>query len=83
MRFVRDKMIDRLIVINKGKRTTKVKDLRKRKNQTTTEIERTESRLLVKSKNKKYYEIIKLSDKCCCQMVCDECKTCIHQFYCS
>ncbi|XP_050309168.1 uncharacterized protein LOC126745382 isoform X2 [Anthonomus grandis grandis] len=88
MRFVRDKCIDRLIVLNKGKMSSKLQIIRSRHKQSL----KLREDLVVECENRwniasettaELYVIQKVQRDCKCQLLCNECKTCIHQFCCS
>jgi len=81
LKFLRDKSIDRLIVLHKGKLTSKIKELRKRHKNS---LEMSTNNVLkdgegcwnvMASGNDDMYTVNKLKDSCDCQIVCDECKT--------
>ncbi|XP_050303264.1 uncharacterized protein LOC126741036 [Anthonomus grandis grandis] len=77
MRFVRDKCIDRLIVLNKGKLSSKLQIIRSRHKQSL----KLREDLVVECENG--WNIASETTDCKCQLLCNECKTCIHQFCCS
>lgn len=89
LKFIRDKSIDRLIVLHKGKITSKIKELRKRhKNSLTMPF----NNVLENGKDcwnvmanglDEMYTINKLKNFCDCQIVCGECQTCIHCLTCT
>lgn len=86
MRFIRDKAIDRLVVLHKGNICSKIKELRKR-HKTSLEMSHemvmedvNNSSWHVMSENvNELYVIKKLETNCECQ----ECITCIHHYSCS
>ncbi|KAE9530123.1 hypothetical protein AGLY_011585 [Aphis glycines] len=89
LKFLRDKSIDRLIVLHKGKITSKIKELRKRhKNSLKMSINNALKdgegywNVMASGLND-MYTVNKLKDSCDCQIICDECKTCIHCFSCT
>ena len=87
MRFIRDKMVDRLIKLSKGKVTSKVKDLRNR-HKTSLDLNLTiienEGKWLINStKNDEIYVIEKIQNHSCCKLACSLCDVCIHQYICT
>lgn len=88
MKFIRDKLFDRLIILNKGKISSKIKELRKR-HKTSMDLDP----LLVtkcdnnwqvpSSRSLEAYTIYKNDMECSCEIVCTDCETCIHRFSCS
>jgi len=86
--YLKNKQIDRLCSINRGKVTTKDKDLRKEhKNSLALDISTVssiEDHWLVSSTKvaSKVYKIEAVKDKCICSTVCPQCMVCIHSFKC-
>lgn len=89
MSFVRDKLINKLLVINKGKLCSKLTNIRNRhKNMQkldSSKIITTDNGWEVLSENGLEIYIILRKIKSCknCQLICTECDICIHQFVCS
>lgn len=87
MRFVRDKMIDRLITANKGKLTSKIRDLRIRHKTSETlclQVIQNENGWSVSSThNTEIYNIHENNKTCTCHIQCTECNICIHRYICS
>lgn len=89
MKFIRDKSIDRLVVLHKGKITSKIKELRKRHRYSlimshNMVIKDTEdSWNIMSEKSNEMYTVNKLKTACDCQIKCVECLSCIHCYTCS
>jgi hypothetical protein len=90
MRYTRDKSIDRLIVLHKGKISSKVKELRKRhKTSILMSLEMVLKNVEGKSwnvlseKTNEMYEVNQLKSNCDCQINCYDCQSCIHCYSCS
>lgn len=89
MRFIRDKLFDRLIYLNKGKISSKLALVRQRHDRSlmmsSENIVSTEKPWTVLSSNKKELYEIKETDQldCNCNLRCSECKACIHSYICS
>lgn len=90
MKFVRDKLFDRLITLNKGKLTSKLKDLRSRHKKSyeldtsqLMKVDGTWQILSLSSKNPEFYQIYDNIENCDCQLFCSDCKICIHRYSCS
>lgn len=88
MRLLRDKFIDRLIILNKGKVSTKLSLIRSRhKNASgldTNLVIECEKGWNVPSSNLTDLYLIQENEKLCnCKLVCIECNVCIHKFMCS
>jgi len=86
--FLKNKQIDRLCSMNRGKVTTKDKDLRKEHKKSLTldisTVSILEDHWLVSSSKvaTKAYKIEAVKDKCMCSTVCPQCMVCIHSFKC-
>jgi len=86
MKFIRYRSIDRLIVIHKGKITSKIKELRKRHNHMFREMvmKATEDSWdIVSEKYSEMYTMNRLKISCDCQIKCQDCLSCIHCYTCS
>lgn len=87
MRFIRDKVLDRLILISKGKISKKLTDLRNRHKTslslTATICKEDDGWNISSSKCKEIYTIKKYKTECKCQLSCQYCKACIHSYICS
>lgn len=88
MKLTRNKLIDRMVVIHKGKISDKLKNIRKRHKN----IIHLEPNLLIRVEHgreipsKKTNEIYYIQDNlesCDCKLICSECNICIHRYYCS
>lgn len=89
MAFVKDKLFDRLIVMTKGKLTSKLKDIRHR-HKTSLEVRK---ELIVKDESgwtipscsnvKELYFVQENEVQCNCKLLCTECNTCIHKYSCT
>jgi len=89
MKFIRDRSIDRLIVIHKGKITSKIKELRKRHKHCLEMshemvMKATEDSWdIVSEKYCEMYTVNRLKTFCDCQIKCQDCLSCIHCYTCS
>lgn len=89
MKFVRDKLYERLIVLHKGKVCTKLSILRRRHKKSedldlSTVVQVSNTSWLVSSSSRpETYEIEQLKTNCNCMLVCDECQVCIHYYSCT
>lgn len=88
MRFVRDKLIDQLIVMNKGKISNKLRDIRARHKN----MEKLDPSLIIAAENgwevpsnssNELYFIQEVNDSCTCQLTCSDCNICIHRYCCT
>ena len=81
MHFIRDKMVDRLIKLSKGKVTSKVKDLRNR-HRTSLDLNLTiienEGKWLNSTENDEIHVIDRIQNHICCKLACSLCDVCIH-----
>ncbi|GFQ86653.1 MULE domain-containing protein [Trichonephila clavata] len=88
MRFIRDKLVDRLIVMNKEKLFSKLKDLRQRHKTSlslsTAMIIENESGYVVSSSSSHGTYLVQESNaNCTCELICtDYNSTCIHNYLC-
>jgi len=85
MRYTRDKSIDRLIVLHKGKISSKVKELRKRHKTSTfmflkMVLENVDGNSwnVLSGKTNAIYEVNNLKSNCDCQINCYDCQSCMH-----
>ncbi|XP_008188185.1 uncharacterized protein LOC103310726 [Acyrthosiphon pisum] len=89
MKFIRDRSIDRLIVIHKGKITSKIKELRKRHKHSLEMshemvMKATEDSWdIISKKYSEMYTVNRLKISCDCQIQCQDCLFCIHCYTCS
>jgi len=90
MKYTRDKSIDRLIVLHKGKICSKVKELRKRdKTSLLMSLEMVLENVdhnnwnVLSGKTSEMYEVNNLKSNCDCQINCSDCQSCIHCYSCS
>ncbi|GFV77209.1 uncharacterized protein TNCV_444391 [Trichonephila clavipes] len=89
MKFVRDRVFDRLISLEKGKVSSKISQLRKRhkvgQSLTSLCIENNEDEWSVSSTRGKDIYIVKRSFTCSkeCTLMCRECNHCLHNFTCT
>lgn len=87
MRFIRNKLIDRLIIINKGKISDKLKNIRERhknvKNMNPSIVSTEHGWEILSSTSSEIYLIQEVRESCTCQLICSECKICIHKYCCS
>jgi len=90
MKFVRDKLFDRLITVNKGKISSKLKDIRSRHKTGLTLgmdfVIQSENGWEIKSCSSNNYETYYISEvyvDCECQLICNDCNVCIHRYSCT
>ncbi|CAG9765599.1 unnamed protein product [Ceutorhynchus assimilis] len=88
MCLVRDKCIERLITINKGKLSSKLSALRSRhKTSLTLDLNSVmpcdDGWNVASGKKTDLYLIRQVKDHCECHLICIECNTCLHRFICS
>lgn len=88
MKFIRDKIFERLIVLYKGKVCTKLSDLRQRHEKSVTMdlnkvVQSDESWLVPSASSKEIYIVEEVNSSCTCRLLCNECSACIHKFSCS
>nr|CAI5847557.1 unnamed protein product [Callosobruchus analis] len=88
MKFVKDKLFDRLISMNKGKITSKITELRKRhknsQNMNITSVTQSEMGWHVPSSSTgEIYLIQELKINCNCKLSCSLCEACLHAYSCS
>lgn len=89
MKFVRDKLFERLITLNKGKISSKIKDLRARHK--TSEcmnpnlvMVREQGWDVPSTSCQEFYKVEERKLICNnCKLVCQQCNACIHQYSCS
>lgn len=89
LKFVRDKLFDRLITIHKGKLCHKIKELRTR-HKTSELLDLNvvvpfESGWQVPSSSTQEVYIVEEKKMECvyCKLICSECETCLHQYSCT
>ncbi|GFS52659.1 uncharacterized protein NPIL_356961 [Nephila pilipes] len=89
MKFVRDRVFDRLICLEKGKISSKIAQLRKRhkvgQELTSLCIRKNEEEWSVASTKSNEIYIVKKNVACSegCTLMCKECKQCLHNFTCT
>nr|CAI5837170.1 unnamed protein product [Callosobruchus analis] len=88
MKFVNDKLFDRLISMNKGKITSKITELRKRhknsQNMNITSVTQSEMGWNVPSSSTgEIYLIQEQKINCNCKLSCSLCEACLHAYSCS
>jgi hypothetical protein len=88
MKFVRGKLFERLIIIHSGKLTSKLRDLRQRHKTSLSlnldSVIRTDMGWQVASNSSnEMYLIEEIKESCTCQLVCDECNSCLHRYSCT
>ncbi|GFT01499.1 uncharacterized protein TNCV_270061 [Trichonephila clavipes] len=89
MKFVRDRVFDRLISLEKGKISSKISQLKKRhkvgQSLTSLCIENNEDEWSVSSTRGKDIYIVKRNFTCSkeCTLMCRECNHCLHNFTCT
>lgn len=88
LKFVRDKLFDRLITINKGKLSGKIKELRVRhKSSQSLDLNLvvpTDTAWQVPSSSSgEIYLVEQRKSECHCKLVCSECDACLHKYSCT
>lgn len=88
MKFIKDKLFDRIIVLNKGKITSKLRDIRKRHKTSLNlnpdlVIQSEDGWEVLSSKSQEIYHITEVNAGCKCQLTCKECNVCLHKYACS
>ncbi|GFS42795.1 uncharacterized protein NPIL_506261 [Nephila pilipes] len=89
MKFVRDRVFDRLICLEKGKISSKIAQLRKRhkvgQELTSLCFRKNEEEWSVASTKSNEIYIVKKNVACSegCTLMCKECKQCLHKFTCT
>lgn len=89
MQITKQKLFDRLTVLEKGKVTTKVKELRTRHKKSmslnTCLIVKNddESWEVASANNTEIYTVRLVNPDCCCRIVCRHCSSCIHKYSCT
>ena len=87
-RFTRDKKVERMVKLTKGKSTSRINEIKKRHNRSVSlnlNINFDNNKWNVESENNKhtFYSITKCLDDICCPLICSECKICIHSYQCT
>ncbi|XP_023235219.1 uncharacterized protein LOC111634623 [Centruroides sculpturatus] len=87
MTFLRDKMYDKIIVMHKGKVTSKLSDLRKRHKISLSLckdllIKEDNTWKIPSSNGSDICTVAMIKENCECQIVCNKCKSCIHMYTC-
>lgn len=88
MKMIRDKLFDQMIILNKGKVSSKISNLRQRhkasENLNLNILKRQYLVWDISSETKPFmYTIEKIEIGCDCLLRCEECKICIHEYVCS
>lgn len=88
MKFVRDKIFERVIILHKGKVSTKLSDLRQRHKVSQTismdkVIYENLTWTVASSSTNELYAVEEVKLDCTCKLICDECNACIHRFSCT
>ncbi|XP_035210002.1 uncharacterized protein LOC118184442 [Stegodyphus dumicola] len=87
MNFIKDKLVDRLIILNKGKLCSKLQILRKRHKVILTEsysvIQNERGWEVLSSDCSEIYLVEQKVNDCTCQLTCTECNACIHKYTCT
>lgn len=89
MRFINQKLFDRLLVLEKGKITYKLRNLRQRhKTSLTISLENVilssdDSWSVLSSSSSEMYNVQRDDTNCSCSLICQHCKACIHNFKCT
>lgn len=86
MRFIKNKMMARLMISNKRKLTNKVTELAYRHKASTlmsSQVLLNKNGWLVSCENNELHYIQEVIDICTCQIICPECNICIHRYSCS
>lgn len=88
LKFVRDKIFERLIVVHKGKVCTKISDLRQRhKTSEMLDISKVVAIdvgwMVPSVSNNEIYIVEEMQSQCTCKLKCDECGVCIHRYTCT
>lgn len=89
MRFINRKLFDRLLVLEKGKITKTLRNLRQRHKTSLTNIfdkvvqSSNDSWSVVSSSSTDMYNVERAETNCSCSLICEHCKVCIHMFNCT
>lgn len=88
MRYVRDKLIDKLISFHKGKLTRKISAIRQRHKTSLSLDSKNVVQIgnkwnVMSSGNNEIYEVAKVKDSCNCNLKCVQCQICIHEYICT
>lgn len=88
MKLVRDKTFERLMILHKGKLSSKLVDIRSRHKSsillTTGGIISTQCGWEISSSSRtEVYQLQEDTLECNCRLRCEECKSCIHRYSCS
>lgn len=88
MRFIREKLFDRTILINRGKINNKMKIAIFRHklslhSQTDSIVTTDEGWEIPSNETSEIYTIKEATVACRCEFICPECKCCIHRYLCS
>ncbi|XP_050299822.1 uncharacterized protein LOC126738496 isoform X2 [Anthonomus grandis grandis] len=88
LKFVRDKLFDQVIIINKGKLCSKINSIRSRhikSNSLSFEsiLPHEEGWQIFSSTSKDFYYIHEENKNCQCKLICTDCNICFHRFSCT
>ncbi|XP_063969505.1 uncharacterized protein LOC135157532 isoform X1 [Lytechinus pictus] len=90
MQFVRDKTFDRLVKLQKGKKSRRINDIDSRHRQSlkldsSAVKEVCANKWEVSSSDGKHVYIVEKNVACCvsCPLACKECQVCVHEFSCT
>ncbi|XP_072401025.1 uncharacterized protein [Diabrotica undecimpunctata] len=87
LKFVRDKIFERLIIVHKGKVCTKLSELRQRhKTSEMLDISKVDAIdvgwIVPSASSNEIYVVKELQSECTCKLECSECGVCIHHYTC-
>lgn len=88
MKFTKDKLFQRLIVLNKGKISSKIKDIRLRhktsdKLDTEIVVQMETGWQVASSSRNEIYVVEERVSQCDCKLRCPDCEICLHQYSCT
>lgn len=88
MKFVRDKLFERLLIIHKGELCTKLKNIKCRHERSMKvhldKITQTDTGWQTQSPTSVNIHVIQeIKKDCQCKLICTDCNTCLHQYSCS
>jgi len=88
-RFTRDKKVERMIKLTKGKSTTRIQEIKKRHvtsislNLKITKNDANSWNVDSEHTPSKSYVVKQINEEICCVIVCSTCNICIHTFECT
>lgn len=89
MRFISRKLFDRLIVLEKGKVTNKLRNIRERHKKSlsmsaeSVAVSSQDTWNVFSSSANEMYTVTLIEPSCTCTLICEYCKACIHKFNCT